>query len=135
VPGAPLPGLATSRVVVALDEFTIGIWGADNGVMQLAVAPLDRDHRFHSLRDPEVHTAVMRTVPLYAAWLDGLEPITPVFPMAGLHNTLRRLVVDGMPVVTGLHTIGDAVCTTNPTLGRGLSLALSGALDLVSVRQ
>jgi 2-polyprenyl-6-methoxyphenol hydroxylase-like FAD-dependent oxidoreductase len=46
-------------------------------------------------------------------------------------NTLRRLVVDGTPVVTGLHAIGDAVCTTNPTFGRGLSLALSGAVDLL----
>jgi hypothetical protein len=27
--------------------------------------------------------------------------------------------------------VGDAVCTTNPTLGRGLSLALWGAVDLV----
>jgi hypothetical protein len=33
--------------------------------------------------------------------------------------------------MTGLHAIGDSVCTTNPTLGRGLPLALSGAADLV----
>jgi hypothetical protein len=66
----------------------------------------------------------------YAAWLEVMDPITGVFPMAGLHNTLRRLVVDGTPVATGLHAIGDSVCTTNPTLGRGLALALSGAADL-----
>jgi 2-polyprenyl-6-methoxyphenol hydroxylase-like FAD-dependent oxidoreductase len=36
-----------------------------------------------------------------------------------------------IPVATGLHAIGDTVCTTNPTLGRGLALALSGAADLV----
>jgi hypothetical protein len=77
-----------------------------------------------------VFTAVLRTVPTYAAWLDVMDPITDVFPMAGLHNTLRRLVVDGTPVATGLHAIGDSVCTTNPTLGRGLALALSGAADL-----
>jgi hypothetical protein len=40
-------------------------------------------------------------------------------------------VVDGAAVVTGLHAIGDSVCTTNPTLARGLSLALSGAGDLL----
>jgi hypothetical protein len=50
--------------------------------------------------------------------------------MAGLRNTLRRLVRDEAPVVTGLHAIGDAVCTTNPTLGRGLTLAVTGAADL-----
>jgi hypothetical protein len=60
-----------------------------------------------------------------------MDPITHVFPMGGLHNTLRRLVVDGTPVATSLHAIGDSVCTTNPTLGRGLSLAISGAADLL----
>jgi hypothetical protein len=52
--------------------------------------------------------------------------------MAGLHNTMRRLVVDGRPVALGLLAVGDAVCTTNPTLGRGLSLALQGAADLTA---
>jgi 2-polyprenyl-6-methoxyphenol hydroxylase-like FAD-dependent oxidoreductase len=129
-PGAELPGLPTTRIVAGLDEFTVGIWGADNGAMQLAVAPLATDHRFRTVRYPEVFTNVLRTVPVYAAWLDVLDPISDVYPMAGLHNTLRRLVVDGVPVATGLHAIGDTVCTTNPTLGRGLSLALSGAADL-----
>jgi hypothetical protein len=39
-------------------------------------------------------------------------------------------VVDGRPVAIGLLAIGDSVCTTNPTLGRGLALALTGAADL-----
>ena len=50
--------------------------------------------------------------------------------MGSVQNTLRRLVVDGLPVATGLHAVGDSVCTTNPTLGRGLPLALSGAIHL-----
>jgi flavin-dependent dehydrogenase len=53
--------------------------------------------------------------------------------MVGPPNTLRRLVVDGSPVVTGLHAIGDSVCTTNPTFGRGLSLAMWAAADLVDI--
>jgi 2-polyprenyl-6-methoxyphenol hydroxylase-like FAD-dependent oxidoreductase len=130
-PATGLPGLLVTRIVVALDEFLAGKWGGDNGAAQLVVAPLAADRRFRALRDPEVFTAVLRTVPVYAAWLDAMDPITGVFPMAGLHNTLRRLVVDGAPVATGLHAIGDSVCTTNPTLGRGLALALSGAADLV----
>jgi 2-polyprenyl-6-methoxyphenol hydroxylase-like FAD-dependent oxidoreductase len=126
-----LPGLPVTRTVVALDEFLAGKWGADNGAVQLVVAPLAADRRFRTLKDPAVFTAVLRTIPLYAAWLDVMDPITDVFPMAGLHNTLRRLVVDGAPVATGLHAIGDSVCTTNPTLGRGLALALSGVADLL----
>jgi len=131
--GAALPGPLTSRTVEALDEFTIGIWGADNRTMQLVVAPLALDHRFRTLRYPEVFTAVLRTVPVFATWLDALDPITVVYAMGGLHNTLRRLVVDGSPVATGLTAIGDSVCTTNPTLGRGLAVALSGAVDLLHV--
>ena len=50
--------------------------------------------------------------------------------MGGVHNTMRRLVVGGAPVATGLAAVGDSVCTTNPTLGRGLALALSGAVDV-----
>ena len=115
---------------MALDEFLAGKWGGDNGAVQLVVAPLAADRRFRTARDPQVFTAVLRTVPTYAAWLDVMDPITDVFPMAGLHNTLRRLVAHGTPVATGLHAIGDSVCTTNPTLGRGLALALSGAADL-----
>jgi 2-polyprenyl-6-methoxyphenol hydroxylase-like FAD-dependent oxidoreductase len=129
-PGADLPGLPTTRIVAGLDEFTVGIWGGDNGTMLLCVAPLAADKRFRAVRDPAVFTAVLRTVPIYAAWLDVLDPISPVFPMGGLHNTLRRLVAGGSPVATGLHAVGDSVCTTNPTLGRGLSLALRGAADL-----
>jgi 2-polyprenyl-6-methoxyphenol hydroxylase-like FAD-dependent oxidoreductase len=129
-PGAELPGPLVTRIVLAFDEFLAGKWGGDNGAVQLVVAPLAADRRFRSVRDPQVFTAVLRAIPAYAAWLDVMDPITDVFPMAGLHNTLRRLVVDGMPVATGLHAIGDSVCTTNPTLGRGLALALSGAADL-----
>jgi flavin-dependent dehydrogenase len=131
-PQAQLPGPATSRLVVGLDEFVAGIWGADNGVAQLAVGPLATDGRFRALKHPEVHSAVLRTVPPLAPWLDGLDPITNVYQMAGLHNTMRRLVVNGAPIVTGLHAVGDSVCTTNPTLGRGLTLALCGAVDLVT---
>jgi hypothetical protein len=129
--GAGAPGPVTTRKVVGLDEFTVGIWGGDNRTMQMALAPLAVDHRFAAARDPRVFTAVLRTVPYYAAWLDALDPITDVFVMGGLHNTLRRLVVDGRPVVLGLHAIGDAVCTTNPTFGRGLSMVAQTAADLV----
>ena len=132
-PAAELPGGPTTRIVAGFDEFTVGIWGADNGTMQLAVVPLAADRRFRAVKRPEVFTAVLRTVPAYAEWLDVLDPISGVFPMAGLHNTMRRLVVGGVPVATGLHAIGDSVCTTNPTLGRGLSLALSGAADLLDI--
>jgi hypothetical protein len=99
--------------------------------MQRAFTPLTADRRFRAAHRPEVFTAVLRTVPLCAAWLDVLEPISGVAVMGGLHNRLRRLVVDDRPVATGVLAVGDTVCTTNPTLGRGLSMAVRGACDLV----
>ena len=132
-PVVDLPGPPTTRLVAGLDEFLVGIWAADNGVMQLAVGPLATDHRFRAVKDPRVFEAVLRTVPTYSAWLEVLDPISGVFPMGAVHNALRRLVVADAPVALGLHAIGDAVCTTNPTFGRGLSLALWGAADLVDV--
>ncbi len=125
-----LPGPATTRVVAGLEEFTAGIWGGDNRSMQMALAPLAVDRRFAAARDPRVFTAVLRSVPFYAAWLDVLDPITDVSIMGGLHNTLRRLVVDGAPVAHGLHAIGDSVCTTNPTFARGLSVVMRTVVDL-----
>lgn len=126
-----LPAPATTRLLAELDHFTAGIWGGDNGTMQMAVVPLVEDKRFRAVTDPDVYSSVLRLVSPLALWLDVLEPITGIFPMGGLHNTLRRLVDDAGPVVGGCVCVGDAVCCTNPTLGRGLSLALQNAVDLV----
>jgi 2-polyprenyl-6-methoxyphenol hydroxylase-like FAD-dependent oxidoreductase len=129
-PGAVPPGSSSQRMVATLDDLLVGIWPGDNGTMQVAIAPFAADHRFRSVREADVFSSVVRTVPDFARWLDVLEPVTGVFPMGGLHNTLRRLIVDGEPVVTGLHAVGDSVCTTNPTLARGLALAMIGAAGL-----
>jgi 2-polyprenyl-6-methoxyphenol hydroxylase-like FAD-dependent oxidoreductase len=129
-PDAAPPGTPLRRMVATLDDCLVGIWPGDNATMQVAVAPLAADHRFRVVADPDVFSRVVRTVPDFARWLDVLDPVTGVFPMGGLHNTLRRLVIDGEPVATGLHAVGDTVCTTNPTLARGLTLAMIGAADL-----
>jgi hypothetical protein len=107
--GAALPGPQAIRVLAALDKFTAGMWSADNATMVFALAPLTGDRRFRSVTDPDIYAAVLRTVPVFAALLDVLEPVGPVYAMAGLHNTMRRLVLGGQPVVTGLHTVGDSV--------------------------
>ena len=128
--GSVLPGPATRRIIVVLDEFGAGIWGCDNGVMHLAIFPQGADHRFSALMRPGVFEAVLRTLPAIAPWLEVLDPLTEVRAMGSMQNSLRRLVVDGRPVALGLHALGDAVCTTNPTFGRGLSLAMWGAVAL-----
>jgi 2-polyprenyl-6-methoxyphenol hydroxylase-like FAD-dependent oxidoreductase len=125
-----LPGAVTTRILAPLDEFTVGIWCGDNSTALIALAPMVEDKRFRAAQDPATFTAVLRTLPVYSAWLDAMTPTTDIFPMGGLHNTLRRFVMDAEPVALGVVGVGDVICTTNPTLGRGLSLALRGAIDL-----
>jgi len=62
--------------------------------------------------------------PLAAHWGEG-EPISGIDVMAGIEDRYRRLVVDGAPVATGVVPVGDACAATNPSLGRGASMALS----------
>jgi hypothetical protein len=44
--------------------------------------------------------------------------------MASVVDRVRRFVVDGAPIVTGLLAVGDASACTSPSLGRGISIAL-----------
>lgn len=120
-------------MVALLPFFTVAAFGADNGTLTLAFCPLLEDKPLRALRAPAVHEAMAHAVPGVRSWLDAAEPISGVHAMGGLRNSLRRLVVGGRPVVLGLHAVGDSVSTTNPTLGRGLPVALQGATDLAEV--
>lgn len=56
-----------------------------------------------------------RSYPLIAHWLDA-EPITGIDLMAGIDDRVRRYVVDGQVVATGLVAVGDALVCTNRRL-------------------
>ena len=47
--------------------------------------------------------------------------------MSGIVDRRRRAVVDGTPVATGILPVGDALCCTNPSLGRGITMGLMHA--------
>lgn len=53
--------------------------------------------------------------------------------MGSLRNHLRRMVSDSEPVVLGLHHLGDSLANSNPTRGRGVSMALASASVLVDL--
>ena len=69
----------------------------------------------------------IQTIPMLRQWVDpdGVEPITPVMPMAGLRNTFRS-VDEAAPFVP----VGDALAHTDPTLAHGLSFALIHAREV-----
>ena len=77
--------------------------------------------------DPAVFDRVNAEVPLCAPWLKAGTGIRDPQPFANVHNGRRLLVDDEGPIVTGFLLVGDSATHTNPTLGRGTSLALAHA--------
>ncbi|MBX6342957.1 MAG: FAD-dependent monooxygenase, partial [Thermomicrobiaceae bacterium] len=121
----PLNQIASARAM--LPSLVILWVPADNGTAMLAEAVLTEDALLKRVHRADCFEAVARAVPAIEPWLSCADPMTEVFGMGALRNTLRRVVRDGRPLVRGLHLVGDAACTTNPTLARGLSLAAAGA--------
>ena len=99
----------------------------DNGSWSVTIVALDEDRALFGLRDEKRWSAAVRSVPGLAHWLDG-EPVEDhVVTIAGVEDRYRELVLDGRPVASGVVAVGDAWSCTNPTLGRGGSLALAHA--------
>lgn len=116
-----------------------GPWGGDLRYMKYAIFP--GDNRVYSvtlalptgdaelrklLTDADTFQRTAALLPATAAWVDPgrAEPVTDVYVMARLANTLRRYAPDGVPLLRGLFAVGDAAVHTNPLYGRGCSLAL-----------
>jgi 2-polyprenyl-6-methoxyphenol hydroxylase-like FAD-dependent oxidoreductase len=117
---------------VPLDYGNALSFGADNDAFSLSLTLSVRDPLRQALREParfdRFFEAVPRTAPLVAIG----EPITDISMMARIENRRRRFVDDDGPVVGGVVPLGDAALHTNPTLGRGISLAVWQAQHLAA---
>jgi 2-polyprenyl-6-methoxyphenol hydroxylase-like FAD-dependent oxidoreductase len=82
------------------------------------------------LFEPAVFDRVMAAIPVCTPWVKAGVGITDPQPFANVHNGRRLLVDDEGPIVTGFLLVGDSATHTNPTLGRGTSLALAHAQEL-----
>ncbi len=105
---------------------------ADNGTWGVGITTSARDRALRALRHVPCWEAAMRSYPATAGWIDA-EPITDVSVMAGIEDRQRQLVVDSVPVVTGLVAVGDAWASTNPSLGRGAAIGAMHACLLRDV--
>ena len=115
------------------------IEAANLGYLGYAIGPADRrtfsvvfafassEPRLRALRHRAAWDAGAAMVERMAVFVDPDvgEPIMDPTPMFGLQNVLAPWLVDGVPVVQGLATIGDAWVTTDPFFGWGASLAIS----------
>ena len=106
----------------------------DNRTFSVTFAHDGSDRRLRDLRHPEVFHAAVQAVPQLSEWTatDHAAPISPVLPGGRLYNGYRGQVGgDGKAATPGMISVGDAVCTTTPLAGRGVTLALMQARALV----
>jgi len=99
----------------------------DNDTMMLALSPHAEDAELKVLRHEGAFRAVLAANDAFADWLAVLTPLTGVFCLGSLKNRMRSLVVEGQPLVLGLHQVGDSLAMTNPNRGRGVSMGLAAA--------
>lgn len=112
-----------NNLLQSYDSLSIITLPADNGTWSVVLTTSSRDKTLRVLREPARWYAAVARYPLDAHWADG-EPISDVDVMAGIEDRHRRLVVDGHPVATGVVQVGDAWACTNPSVGRGATIAL-----------
>jgi 2-polyprenyl-6-methoxyphenol hydroxylase-like FAD-dependent oxidoreductase len=104
----------------------------DRGTFCLLAIVASIDPLRKHLASEEGFARFQGAIPLTSTWLDAGEPISDIRTMARVENRYRRLVDDSGPIATGMVLVGDAAMHTNPTAGRGVSLAFAHVQQLAS---
>jgi len=126
------PPVALSWVHQFYPSLSILTLPSDNDTWSVVFIVSGRDKELRGLHDADRWTAALTLYPTVAHWTDG-EPITGIDALAGIEDRFRRLSVDGQPVATGVVVVGDSWACTNPSLGRGATIALIHARVLRDV--
>ena len=105
---------------------------ADNQTAGVGFVAWSGDSALRPLRNEAPWRAAMKLFPDGERILAGAV-IGGMVSMAGLEDRRRRLVSGGRPVVTGVVSVADASASTNPSLGRGISLGFRHVLQLRDV--
>ncbi len=123
-------------VMVTYPGYIVAVFIHDNGILSALIARASADRQLAALRTRAAFEAAARAIPALAAWTDPEQarPITPVLPGGRLYNSYRGQLDDaGCVALDGLIYAGDAVCTTNPVAGRGVTTSLLQARQLISL--
>jgi 2-polyprenyl-6-methoxyphenol hydroxylase-like FAD-dependent oxidoreductase len=121
-PPAPLAGPLGS-----LDCYSILAFPSDARTWSVTVAIHARDRALGRLREERHWTRLVGACPLHAHLIERGEPVTGVLASTGVVNRVRAIVRAGVPVATGVLSVGDAWACTSPSLGRGVTLGLMHA--------
>jgi 2-polyprenyl-6-methoxyphenol hydroxylase-like FAD-dependent oxidoreductase len=106
----------------------------DDRTFSITFAHDGTDPRLRRLRHAEVFEAAISAIPQLAEWIDPRRAcaMAPVLPGGKLYNGYRgQLDAARRPMTPGMISVGDAVCTTTPLAGRGVTLALAQARAMV----
>ncbi len=103
---------------------------ADNGTWAVVLVAGSKDTALRRLREADRWTALVRSLPMVAHWLDGTPLDDEVQVMARLEDRYHGFVVDGQPVATGVVAVADSWACSNPANGRGASIGMLHALVL-----
>jgi 2-polyprenyl-6-methoxyphenol hydroxylase-like FAD-dependent oxidoreductase len=103
----------------------------DNGTFAAVLQVPSGVPEWRALKDAAAFEAVVARIPMLRRWIDpaGVDPITDVMPMAGLHNIIRS---ERAGATAGVASVGDAFGATDPVLAHGLSFALIHAVQLAA---
>ena len=132
---APGPTNAPIGLSLSFDGYFAVMFLHDNRTFSITITHDGTDPRMRRLRHTAVYESAVRAIPMLADWIipERAEPVTSVLAGGQLYNGYRgQLDEIGRPVLPGLISVGDAVCTTTPLAGRGVALAFGQARALVS---
>jgi 2-polyprenyl-6-methoxyphenol hydroxylase-like FAD-dependent oxidoreductase len=107
----------------------------EQGIFSTVIMRPSHDAELRMLRHEAAYDAACAAIAGLAAWTDPevAEPVGSVFPGGPLLNHYRsQRRRDGRPLLSGLVVIGDAVATTTPNFGRGVTLAFMQAERLLA---
>jgi 2-polyprenyl-6-methoxyphenol hydroxylase-like FAD-dependent oxidoreductase len=116
------------------DGFQAIIFVHEHGIFSVLLVRPAEDRVLAELRHEEAFTAACLAIRGLADWTDPdrAVPITPVLPGGSLLNAYRgQTGHDGKLALPGLLFVGDAVATTTPTFGRGVTTTLLQAQQLL----
>lgn len=117
----------TAANYTAADGYAILALLSDARTWSLTFIMSSRDRELKALREEHNWSRALRASPLHAHLVTDANAITGILPASGLVARLRRLVIDGMPVATGIIAVGDSWACTDPAVGRGLTFGFMQA--------
>ena len=134
-PGAdPGPLMSPIAWQADLDGYQAIIFLHERGTFSVLLVRPAADRVLSQLRHEAAFTAACQAIPGLADWTDPARsrPITPVLPGGPLLNAYRgQTGPGGRLALPGRVFVGDAVATTTPPFGRGMTTTLLQAQQLL----